>query len=59
NEVFHIAKEIKTYMENEKNRVISLKTLLEIIENNSEAVDSEKLIKELLEVYGKVIKRDF
>ncbi|MHA5067754.1 helix-turn-helix domain-containing protein [Cetobacterium somerae] len=57
NEVFHIAKEIKTYMENEKNRVISLKTLLEIIENNSERVNKEKLIKELLEIYGTFIKK--
>lgn len=59
NEVFHIAKEIKMYMENEKNRVISLKTLLEIVDRNSEVVNSEKLIKELLEVYGNVIKKDF
>lgn len=59
NEVFHIAKEIKTYMENEKNRVISLKTLLGIIERNSEKINSENLIKELLEVYGNVIKKDF
>ena len=44
-------------MENEKNRVISLKTLLEIIENNSERVNKEKLIKELLEIYGTFIKK--
>lgn len=59
NEIFHIAKEIKIYMENEKNRVISLKTLLGIIERNSEKINSENLIKELLEVYGNVIKKDF
>lgn len=56
NEVFHIAKEIKTYIESEKNRVISLKTLLRIIERNGEKVDRENLIMELLEVYGNVIK---
>lgn len=58
NEVFHMAKEIKTYMENEKNRVISLKTLLEIVENNSEKVDSKKLIEDLMTHYGKLIKID-
>lgn len=59
NEILHIAKDIKRYVESEKNKVISLKKLLEIVERNSEAVNSEKLIKELLEVYGNVIKKDF
>ena len=58
NEVFHIAKEIKTYMENEKNRVISLKTLLEIVDRNSEILDREKLIEDLMTHYGKLIKID-
>lgn len=58
NEVFHIAKEIKIYMENEKNRVISLKTLLEIVDRNSEGVNSEKLIEDLMAHYGKLIKID-
>lgn len=58
NEVFHIAKEIKIYMENEKNRVISLKTLLEIVDRNSEGVNSEKLIEDLMVHYGKLIKID-
>ena len=58
NEIFHIAKEIKTYIENERNRVISLKTLMEIIEKNSEILDKEKLIEELMAQYGKLIKID-
>lgn len=58
NEVFHIAKEIKIYMENEKNRVISLKTLLEIVDRNSEGVNREKLIEDLMAHYGKLIKID-
>lgn len=58
NEVFHIAKEIKIYMENEKNRVISLKTLLEIVDRNSEGVNREKLIGDLMAHYGKLIKID-
>ncbi|MGL5622986.1 helix-turn-helix domain-containing protein, partial [Cetobacterium sp.] len=58
NEVFHIAKEIKTYMENEKNRVISLKTLLEIVDRNSEILNREKLIEDLMTHYGKLIKVD-
>ncbi|MCQ9626478.1 helix-turn-helix domain-containing protein [Cetobacterium somerae] len=57
NEIFHIAKEIKKHMENEKNRVISLKTLLKIIEKNSEVLDREKLIEELMMEYGKLIKK--
>lgn len=58
NEVFHIAKEIKMYMENEKNRVISLKTLLKVIEKNSENIDKEKLIEDLMAQYGRLIKMD-
>ncbi|WP_407536932.1 helix-turn-helix domain-containing protein [Cetobacterium somerae] len=58
NEIFHIAKEIRTYMENEKNRVISLKTLLKVIEKNSENIDKEKLIEDLMAQYGRLIKID-
>ncbi|MHA4990221.1 helix-turn-helix domain-containing protein [Cetobacterium somerae] len=58
NEVFHIAKEIKTYMENEKNRVISLKTLLEIVDRNSKILNREKLIEDLMAHYSKLIKID-
>ncbi|MGL5277770.1 MAG: helix-turn-helix domain-containing protein [Cetobacterium sp.] len=58
NEIFHIAKEIIIYIENEKNRVISLKTLLEIIVRNSEGINSEKLIEDLMEQYGRLIKID-
>lgn len=59
NEIFHIAKEIKSYMENEKSRVISLKTILEIVEKNSEKVNKKKLVEDLLERYGDIIKKDF
>lgn len=58
NEIFHIAKEIKIYMENEKNRVISLKTLLEVVDRNSEILNREKLIEDLMTYYGKLIKVD-
>ncbi len=58
NEVFHIAKEIKTYIESEKNRVISLKTLLEIVDRNSKILNREKLIEDLMAHYSKLIKID-
>lgn len=58
NEILHIAKDIKRYVESEKNKVISLKKLLEIVERNSEKIDREKLLSELLENYGTVIKKD-
>lgn len=58
NEIFHLTKEIKLFRDREKNKVVSLKVLLEIIERNSDIVDKEKLIKELLEVYGNVIKKE-
>lgn len=59
NEIFYIAKEIKIYVENEKNKVISLKVLLDIVKKNCEKLDSENLIKELLSIYKNVIKKDF
>lgn len=58
NEIMYISKEIKASIDREKNKVISLKTILDIVEKNSEKVDKERLIKELLKVYGKVIKKD-
>ncbi|MCQ8213224.1 helix-turn-helix domain-containing protein [Cetobacterium somerae] len=58
NEIMYISKEVKASIDREKNKVISLKTILDIVEKNSEKVDKERLIKELLKVYGKVIKKD-
>ncbi|WP_432205362.1 hypothetical protein ACQ9ZF_09095 (plasmid) [Cetobacterium somerae] len=58
NEIFHIAKEIKNEIEAEKNRVISLKKLLLIVERNSEKLDRKKIVEELLLEFGKVIKKD-
>ncbi|MDX8337138.1 hypothetical protein [Candidatus Cetobacterium colombiensis] len=58
NEIFHIAKEIKSEIEAEKNRVISLKKLLWIVERNSEKLDRKKIVEELLLEFGKVIKKD-
>ena len=58
NEIFHISKEIKKYIENERNKVLSLKIILEIVEKNSEKLDREKLIKDLMTQYGRLIKID-
>ncbi|MDP8162936.1 helix-turn-helix domain-containing protein [Pasteurella skyensis] len=58
NEIFHIAKEIKIHIQNEKNRVISLKVILSIIEKNTKKLDRKKLVEDLLAEYGDIIKKD-
>ena len=58
NEIFHIAKEIKQYVEREKNKVLSLKVILDIVEKNCRKIDREKLIEDLIKEYGTVIKID-
>lgn len=56
NEVLQISKIILEEIEKENRRVIELKELLEIIEKNTTNLNKEKLIEELLDKYGDLIK---
>ncbi|MGL4999396.1 MAG: helix-turn-helix domain-containing protein [Cetobacterium sp.] len=53
-EIFYISKEI----DKEKKKLISLKTLINIMKKNSTDLKEEEIIKELLSIYGDLIKTD-
>ncbi len=58
NEVSYIRTLIDDILQKEDKKVLSLKTLMEIIERNSAAVNEKQLSKELLEKYSDFIKID-
>ncbi|MGL5122686.1 MAG: hypothetical protein ACRC6K_00760 [Fusobacteriaceae bacterium] len=58
-EIYYITQLILIEISKEKNKVISLKKLLEIIEKNSIGINKENIIKELLLEYSEIIKKDF
>ncbi|MGL6063500.1 MAG: helix-turn-helix domain-containing protein [Fusobacteriaceae bacterium] len=59
NEIYYITQAILIEISKEKNKVISLKRLLEIIEKNSTGINRENIINELLLEYSEVLKKDF
>lgn len=58
NEIYYITQEILFEIEKEKNKIISLKKLLLIIEKNCEIVDRDALTRDLLNQYEKLLKND-
>ncbi|MEG1942096.1 MAG: helix-turn-helix domain-containing protein [Cetobacterium sp.] len=57
-EIYYISQEIINRIEKEKNKIISLKDLLVIIEKNSNGVNKEGLVRDLLNQYEELLKND-
>ncbi|MGL5052481.1 MAG: helix-turn-helix domain-containing protein [Cetobacterium sp.] len=57
-EICYISKELEKEVEKESQKIIKLSYILNIIEKNSKGMDRKNLIKDLIGLYGKMIKID-
>lgn len=57
-EIFYVSKYIEEYMEQKKNKKISLKELLKLVQQNAKDVDSEFLAEDIKEKFGMFIDDD-
>lgn len=57
-EIFYVSKYIEEYIEQKKNKKISLKELLKLVQQNARDVDSELLAEDIKEKFGMFIDDD-